>query len=86
MPLAGPRMEPSDMLITSTPASVALRTARAALSRLPLPAPSSTLKGTMVASGATPATPLPLFVHAPMMPATCVPWPLSSSTLLLGSM
>src|SRR5207245_10012514 len=26
-----------------------------------------------------PATPLLLLAHAPMIPATCVPWPLSSS-------
>ena len=35
--------------------------------------------GMIVAPGATPATPSPLFVACAIVPATCVPWPCSSS-------
>ena len=41
-------------------------------------APEKTLIGRTVASGATPATPMPLSAFAPMIPATCVPWPAAS--------
>src|SRR5439155_450413 len=33
---------------------------------------------------ATPATPIPLLVAAPALPATCVPWPSSSVAALAG--
>src|SRR5262249_25633719 len=48
----------------------------------PDPVESSTFTGMMGDEYATPATPMPLFVAAPAMPATCVPWPLSSTALL----
>src|SRR5437762_2337810 len=48
----------------------------------PLPVESRTLTGMIGDENATPATPTPLFVAAPTMPATCVPWPLSSAAEL----
>ena len=45
----------------------------------PDPFESSALTGMIGDEYATPATPTPLFVAAPAMPATCVPWPLSSA-------
>ena len=45
--------------------------------QVPLPYRSRTLTAYMVVPGATPITPLPLFLAA-IVPATCVPWPLSS--------
>jgi hypothetical protein len=44
----------------------------------PLPLASSTFTGTSEESNASPATPTALFVAAAAMPATWVPWPLSS--------
>ena len=44
---------------------------------VPLPAALSTLIDQMRAPGATPTTPEPLSI-APIVPATCVPWPLLS--------
>ena len=38
------------------------------------------------APGAMPEPPTPLPAWAAMMPATCVPWPLSSSTLPLSAL
>ena len=44
----------------------------------PLPLFFNALTGRIVVS-VTPATPMPLSRSAPTMPATCVPWPQSSS-------
>ena len=45
----------------------------------PTPAPPrSALQITRLAFGSTPATPVPLFALAVIVPATCVPWRLSS--------
>src|SRR3954468_6815767 len=46
------------------------------------PCPSGPPSALQIDSGelnATPATPLPLFALAVIVPATCVPWPLSSA-------
>jgi len=46
------------------------------------PVPSSPPSALQIASGLrneTPATPTPLFAVAATVPATCVPWPLSSA-------
>jgi hypothetical protein len=45
------------------------------------PSAFSTRTGMIFASGATPATPVPLPVTAAAMPATCVPCPFSSCGL-----
>ena len=44
----------------------------------PLPFPSSTRTGIRLTCQFTPATPIPLFPRAPIVPATCVPCPLKS--------
>ncbi len=61
------------MLITSAPWSTAYRMPVAMSSKAPLPS-SRDLIGMIFASGAVPATPMPLSVTAAMMPLTCVPW------------
>src|SRR5438105_8319950 len=45
----------------------------------PEPLEASTFTGTTVDVKDVPATPSALFVEAAAIPATCVPWPLSSS-------
>ena len=47
----------------------------------PTPAELSTFTGQIRAPGAIPTTPA-LLSSAPIVPETCVPWPLSSSALL----
>ena len=47
-------------------------------SLVPLPSAPRTRTGKIMASGAVPATPIPLSVAAAAMPAVCVPWPFSS--------
>ena len=42
-----------------------------------MPFASKTFTASMCVPGATPTTPVPLFL-APIVPATCVPWPSSS--------
>ena len=69
---------PSDRLMTSAPCVRAQSTPRATSSVLPAPPSSSTRTGMIVAPGATLSTPIPLPVVAPMIPLTCVPWPLPS--------
>ena len=66
------------MLITLAPWSAAQRMPLTMSSEQPLPSESSTRTGMIEASGATPATPMPLFVTRAAMPATCVPCPFSS--------
>jgi hypothetical protein len=66
----------------STPESFLSRIQfRAAISALSytLPTPSPIFRGIIFTVHATPETPRALFPTAPMMPATWVPWPLSSS-------
>src|SRR6185503_1281719 len=67
-----PGSAPRLMLITSAPWSTAQRIPAAISSKLP-PASVSDLTGITRASGAVPATPMPLFVAAAPIPATCVP-------------
>ena len=43
---------------------------------VPLPPPFSTRSGIRWTFQFTPATPIPLLPRAPIVPATCVPWPL----------
>ena len=43
---------------------------------VPLPPPFSTRSGIRCTFQLTPATPMPLLPRAPIVPATCVPWPL----------
>src|SRR5262245_64953673 len=47
---------------------------------VPLPVASRNLDAMMLVVQLTPTTPVPLLPSAPMVPATCVPWPLSSKT------
>ena len=42
--------------------------------RLPFPSSSKALHGISRTAQSMPATPVPLFPTAPMIPATCVPW------------
>ncbi len=69
---------PSDMLITFAPWSAAQTMPSAVSESYPLPFASSTRTGRIVTSGATPETPAPLPVSAPIVPATCVPCPCGS--------
>jgi hypothetical protein len=55
-----------------------LRAAIAALV-VPLPLAPRNLSPISDTFQATPATPTPLFPTAPIVPATCVPWPWSSN-------
>ena len=66
-------------LTTRTPWSPAQSNADAESEAKPEPWASSTRSGTTMASGATPAMPLPLLRVATTVPVTCVPWPFSSS-------
>jgi hypothetical protein len=59
-------------LITSAPLSADQRMPAAMSSKDPPVSPSA-LTARMLASGATPAMPMPLSVSAAAMPATCVP-------------
>jgi hypothetical protein len=61
------------MLMTSAPLSADQRMPAAMSSKEPEPSASRTLTARMLASGATPAMPVALFVSAAAMPATCVP-------------
>ena len=47
---------------------------------VPLPDESMILSGISLAPCDTPVTPVELLAAAPTMPATCVPWPISSRT------
>ena len=49
-----------------------------AAARVPKPSASNILHGMSRTFQLTPTTPTPLLPTAPMMPATCVPWALSS--------
>src|SRR5712664_2177937 len=53
--------------------------ARSAFAVVPLPLASKNLAATMFVAQVVPATPAPLLVTAPIVPATCVPCRLSSS-------
>ena len=44
----------------------------------PLPLAPKNFNAMILVVHATPATPMPLFPTAPIVPATWVPWPLSS--------
>ena len=48
-----------------------------------MPVSPRTLTGMIEAPGAIPATPMPLFVRATIVPATCVPWPATSVTTVV---
>src|SRR5436309_13690058 len=48
---------------------------------VPLPLASKTFEAMMLAVQFTPTTPRPLLPTAPIVPETCVPWPLSSAGL-----
>ena len=69
--------------MTLAPWSAAQRIACAMAATEPEPCAESTLSGMIVTSGATPATPSLLLVDCAIVPATCVPWPWSSSALAL---
>ncbi len=67
----------------------AKRTACSASYSLPAPPRPNTRKGMICVNQPTPATPTPLLVAAPIVPATCVPWNvllLSRPSLLPGSL
>ncbi len=66
------------MLITSAPFWAAQTMPSMTSAIQPLPSASNALTGMIWAAGATPAMPLPLLARAAMIPATWVPWPLSS--------
>src|SRR3972149_2969008 len=51
---------------------------------VPVPVESSTFTDSSVTPQATPATPSPLLLRAPIIPATIVPWPWSSLGSGLG--
>ena len=53
---------------------------------LPVPSASSTFTGRIEASGATPDSASPLPSTSAIVPATCVPWPLSSAEASLPAM
>ena len=60
-----------------------------AAAMLPYPSASKNLQGISLTFQLTPTTPTPLLPTAPMVPATCVPWPLSSigsESPLMGAM
>ena len=73
-------MPPSERLITRAPLSMANRIASATSLSEPSPLLSSTRIGRIFASGATPAMPMSLFDCAAMIPATCVPCPIESTS------
>ena len=68
--------------MTRAPWSAAQMMPSATSEEEPLPDASSTRTGMILAPGAAPATPTPLFAWAAMMPATCVPWPAGSTSPL----
>ena len=76
---------PMLMLMTSAPLSAAYRIPRATTSSVATfgdppkrksQTLSSTLTGISLTLNATPAAPMPSFVSWPIVPLTCVPWPL----------
>ena len=68
--------------MTVAPLSAAQRTPSAIVESKPSPVLSSTFTGRIRAVQATPAMPTPLLVSAAAIPATIVPWPLSSAALV----
>src|SRR5262249_23351371 len=62
----------------AAPAWITNWIASMASATVPTPVASRNFAAIIVAVQLTPATPLPLFPTAPIVPATCVPWPLSS--------
>jgi hypothetical protein len=75
-----PGSAPRLRLMTSAPWSADQRMPAAISSKLP-PSSVRTLTASRFASGAVPATPVPLFVVAAAMPATCVPCVLGGPAL-----
>ena len=69
---------PQELLVTRMPMRVAYWSASTAPETGPLPPAPRNLSTTIFACQTTPETPSPLFPTAAMMPAVCVPWPLSS--------
>ena len=72
---------PSDIEMTRSPCCAAQTMQFATPEIAPLPEESSALHIDSFELNATPATPLPLFAIAAIVPATCVPWSLSSAHL-----
>jgi len=72
--------------MTCAPWSAAQRMPWAMPAIEPEPRADSTLIGMIETPNATPATPSLLFVDCAIVPATCVPWPWSSTALSLLAM
>ena len=72
--------EPQDQLLLTTlaPFSAAYSTARQSVESLAEPSAGNPLSAMMRTPGATPTMPIPLPPTAAIVPATCVPCPLSS--------
>src|SRR5919198_6501725 len=71
-----------ELFITSAPFCAAYSTALTASAVVPEPCALRNLTGMIRTFQFTPATPTPLLPAAPIVPATCVPWPWSSIGLL----
>src|SRR5437763_1835313 len=79
---AGGRYAGPPRLIEMTLACLRCAQAMHAATSATVPEPSDPPSALQMSSGeenAMPAMPTPLFAVAPMVPATCVPWPLSSA-------
>ena len=70
---------PQELFETSAPLPIAYSRARKKSLEKPLPNSLRALSGMIRTLGAIPTTPMPLLLTAPIVPATCVPWPSSSS-------